>query len=156
VEALHELRDDHSLMLQHAVQVKRRHLGDKSLAVSAALDKYAEYLEDTGFVQRAFECRILALRSRPSISDVLSIKAADKQQLDAYLEQLVNHLHYASSYLDRTYNGRRRLREIPVEDAVWNDAMVVMQATVDNIILSDATGNKCCCCVTTHLNLCSF
>jgi hypothetical protein len=41
VEALRQLRDDHSLMLQHAVQVKRRHLGDNSLAVSAALDKYA-------------------------------------------------------------------------------------------------------------------
>jgi hypothetical protein len=74
VEALRQLRDDYSLMLQHAVQVKRRHLGDNSPAVSAALDKYANYLEEVGSAQRAFECRMLALRSRNPINDLLRIE----------------------------------------------------------------------------------
>jgi ankyrin repeat protein len=141
VEALHELRGDVSLMLQHAVQVKRRHLGDKSLAVSAALDKYAEYLGNTGTVQRAFECRMLALRSRPLMRELLRTKVADEQHLDAYPEHFVNHLHFASAYLDEVYNRRRWLRKTPIEDTVWDDAMVVMQATVDAITLTDTIDN---------------
>jgi hypothetical protein len=56
---------------------------------------------------------------------------------------LENHLYSAFWYLDQIYNSQRQLRETPVPDTVWDDAMVVMQAAVDEYS-SDSMTQGCC------------
>jgi hypothetical protein len=102
--------------------------------------------EKVGSAQRAFECRMLALRSRPSMRELLRIKAADEQRLPAYLDCILrSHFSFSIFVSHQIYNSQRhQLRETPVQDTVWDDAMVVMQAAVDEYSFGVSLIKNCC------------
>lgn len=142
-QSVRNLRNDWISALTHALQVRRRHLGDDSLAVTRALDVMANYIQHDDFVgvhgAQAFKYRTYALTFMPSASDIMRLPEANISQ-KSFKEKW---LHYVAKHLDAALNyvTDRYLRggdySLPLPDSEWSDLLTVMKTTVDMISLSD-------------------